>query len=156
MKKYEISEKRFVVVKKDEIRLFEDGSQKMATFSFPRWSQFTESFDEVNDALAKLVKREADVKLQLHIGGGWYVSVTTGFPCVDIRKFYLALDGAIKPTRTGIAIRLSEWDRVKEIAQKIKEKHPTVGAVQPCWTQADHFNQEGAINCRECNPFGNW
>lgn len=145
-----------MVVKKDEIRLFEDGSNKVATFSYQRWSHLTEYFDTIDDCVAKLVLGQQEVKLQTHIGGGWYVSVTSGFRCVDIRQFYNLPGVGERPTKTGIALRLFEWDRLKAVAKEIREKHPTVGAAQPCWTQADHFNQEGAMNCRECNPFGNW
>jgi hypothetical protein len=150
---FEVSEKRFVVVKDDEIRLFEDGSNKVATFSYPRWAQFVESFDEIDNAVNKLI-REEEVKLRLHIGASWYVSVTTGYRCVDIRKFYMAQDGAVKPTKTGIALRLYEWSRLLEMIKDINEKHPKVAQAQPCWTQ--HFNQEGAMMCVECSPFGTW
>jgi hypothetical protein len=156
MKKFQIGEKRYLVLKKEEIKLLEDGSFKAATFIFPRWAQFVESFDEIDNALGKLVKGETDVKLRIHIGGTWHVSVTSGFRCVDIRKFYVSSLGELKATKTGFAIRLSEWDRIKEIAREIIEKYPKVAEAQPCWTGADHFNQEGALACNECNPFGNW
>jgi hypothetical protein len=124
-KKFEVSERRYVVLKKHDIRLFEDGTHKMAAFSYPRWAQFVEYFDEIDNAVAKLIKEE-EVKLQLHVGAAWYVSVTTGFRCIDLRKFFRAQDGAIKLTRTGFAIRLSEWDRIKLIAQEMKAKHPKI------------------------------
>jgi hypothetical protein len=152
---FEVGEKRFVEVKDDEIRLFEDESNRAAAFSYSRWAQFVEFFDEIDSAVDKLVKDE-EVKLHLHVGAAWYVSVTSGYRCVDIRKFYLARDGAIKPTKTGIALRLFEWSRLKETVKEIKEKHAKVAEAQPCWTQADHFNQEGAMMCVECNPFGTW
>jgi hypothetical protein len=153
-KKFQISEKRYLVVKKDEIKLFEDGTLKAATFIYSRWAQFVEYFEEIDNAVAKLMKGEADVKLKLHIGGAWFVSVTTGFRCIDVRKFYVIPGGETKATKTGIAIRLSEWDRVKEIAREMKEKK--IADAQPCWMNADHFNQEGAMACSECSPFGNW
>jgi hypothetical protein len=78
-KKFDLSEKRFVVVKKDEVRLFEDGSNKWATFTYPRWAHFVEQFAEIDESVTKLTAGQQDVKLQLHIGGGWYVSVTSGF-----------------------------------------------------------------------------
>lgn len=154
--KFQVNEKRFVVVKKDEIKLFEDGSPKAATFTFSRWAQFVQYFSEIDDAVAKLMKGESDVKLKLHIGGAWFVSVSTGFRCIDVRKFYVTTGGETKATRTGIAIRLSEWDRIKDIANELKAKHKRIADAQPCWTSADHFNQEGAIACSECNPFGSW
>jgi hypothetical protein len=155
-KKFEIGEKRFVVVKKEEVRLFEDGSSKSATFTFPRWAQFAGSFDEINECVTKLVGGQQDVRLQLHVGGGWFVSVTSGFLCVDIRKFYVKPGVGVKPSKTGIALRLPEWTRLKEIANKIKEKNQKIADAQPCWTQSDHFNQQGAMMCSECNPYGQW
>ena len=154
MQKFQLSEKRYIVIKESEIRLFENGTSKVATFSYPRWALFTEYFGEIDDAVNQLGKN--DIKLQLHIGGAWFVSVTTGFWCVDIRKFYLAQDGALKPSRTGLALRLSDWDCLKIFAEQIKEENSEIANAQPCWTSADHMNQEGAMICRECNPFDNW
>ena len=154
VKKYTLGEKRFVVIKKNEIRVYEEGTKKIATFTFPRWSNFTMHHEEIDNAVLKLVKGEEEVKLQQHVGGGWYVSVTTGFRCVDIRKFFQAKDGSRKATRTGIALRLEEWERLKQIAGEIKQQHPKIAEVGPCWNQGDHFNQEGAFQCRECYPFG--
>jgi hypothetical protein len=152
-KKYQISEKRFLVVKKDEIKLFEDGTVKSATFIYSRWAQFVQYFGEIDDAIAKLINGDADVKLKLHIGGSWFISVTSGYRCVDVRKFYIASGGETKATRTGIAIRLSEWDRVKEVALEMRTNNKKIAEAQPCWTDADHFNQDGAAACSE---FGNW
>jgi hypothetical protein len=76
-KMVEIGEKRFVVVKKEEVRLFEDESKESATFTFPRWVQFAGSFDEINECVINLVGGQQDVRLQLHVGGGWFVSVTS-------------------------------------------------------------------------------
>jgi hypothetical protein len=155
-KKFEIGERRFLVLKKDEVKIFEHGSPKMATFTLCRWAQFVEFFDEIDQSVAKLVDGQQAVKLQLHVGAGWYVSVTTGYRCVDIRKFYSLAGVGIRPTKSGIALRLSEWSRLKEVAKEMKEKVPAVAEAQPCWTGADHFNQEGAIACGECNPYGTW
>jgi hypothetical protein len=95
-KKFEVSDRRYVVVKKHEIRLFENGTRKMATFSYPKWAQFVEYFDEIDNAVAKLIQGEEEVKLQLHVGAAWYVSVTTGFRCIDLRKFF-----ALKTARSS-------------------------------------------------------
>jgi hypothetical protein len=50
-------------------------------------SQFVEYFDENDQSVAKLVEGQQEIKLQLHVGAGWYMSITTGYRCVDIRKF---------------------------------------------------------------------
>ena len=155
-KKYVIGENRYLVVKKNEIKMFEDGSSKMALFSFPRWAYFIKNFADIDNAVAKLVTTKEDIKLQLHVGGGWYVSVTSGFRCVDIRKFYMLPGVGPRPTKIGLALRLHEWATLKDVAAEMNEKHPDIAATQPCWAGEDHFNQEGAMGCSECNPFGNW
>lgn len=151
-KKFEISDTRFLVVKKGEMKLFEKGTSKMALFTFQRWAQFAEQFTEIDESVIKLVAKQ-DVRLQLHIGGGWYVSVTSGYWCVDIRKFYYLPDVGAKATKTGIALRLYEWARLKEIVGEIN-KIQKIAEAQPCWTDPSHFTSEGAAACRECNPFG--
>lgn len=155
-KKYVIGKKRYLVLKKDEINIFEHGTTKIAMFTYPRWAWFMSYFDEIDVAVSKLMAAQEDVKLQQHIGGGWFVSVTSGFRCVDIRKFYTLPGVGQRPTKTGIALHLLEWIKLKDITKEIKEKHPDVAAAQPCWMQPDHFNQESAINCIECLPFGDW
>jgi hypothetical protein len=125
-KMFDLSEKRFVVVKKDEVRLFEDGSNKWATFTYPRWAHFVEQFAEIDESVTKLTAGQQDVKLQLHVGGGWYVSVTSGFYCVDVRKFYYLPGVGVRPTKTGIVLRLYEWVRLKVVAEEIRLRHPKV------------------------------
>jgi len=51
------------------------------------------------------------IKLQAHIGGGQYVSITSDFKCVDFRTFYVPYGQLnVRPTNTknGIALRLHE------------------------------------------------
>ena len=149
-KRLEIGNRRYVVVKKDEIRLCEDGSDKCATFTYPRWANFVKQFDKIDQSIAT---NGGGVKLQLHIGGGWFVSVTS---YVDIRKFCRPPDTGARPTRTGIALRLHEWSRLKAAANKLRHRHPKIASAQPCRWKATHNNQEGAVASSECNPFNDW
>jgi hypothetical protein len=43
----------------------------------------------------------------------------------------MAQVGAVKPTKTGIALRLYEWSRLLEVVKDIKEKYPKVAQAQP-------------------------
>jgi len=45
-------------------------------------------FEEIDDCVKKLLDGQ-EVKLQVHFGGGPHISVTTGFRCVDFRKWFL-------------------------------------------------------------------
>ena len=54
-KKFVIGEKRYLVLKKNEIKMFEDKTMKVATFSYSRWAWFISFFTEIDEAVAKLV-----------------------------------------------------------------------------------------------------
>jgi len=113
---------------------------------------FRQVVGEVNEA-AKYVSNGAEgIKLQLHIGGAYYVSVTSGIRCVDLHKFYKQFgseDGEIKPTRHGVALRLEEWVSLYTLIADINATYPhaRVGS------DDDHLNQMGWLNCLECHPF---
>ena len=86
------------------------------------------------------------------------MSVTAGFSCVDFRKFYVPNvlpcgQNEIKPTRSGIALRLREWIEMRNIVETVNSDYPALGTALPCYLQDDHQNQLGALDCRKCYPF---
>jgi hypothetical protein len=156
-KNYSLGRGRYVSVKKQDgdlhVTIAEEGSDvKIATFHSQRWAQFVAIMNQVDEALNQLIAKQY-VQLNIHLGGKWYLSVTTGFACVDIREFYYNMEKGISPTRKGIALRLPEWIALKEIVQQIHKKHPTLSTAEPCSRQLDHQNLEGALSCTECHPF---
>ena len=118
-----------------------------------RWAQFRQSIEEIDAKVKALINGE-NVNYRQHIGGGHYVSVTTGFRCVDFRKFYMPYGQTeIRPTRGGIALRLNEWEEMQKLVETINNAYPALGTALPCYLQEDHQNQIGALRCKECNPF---
>jgi len=156
MTKYDIGEKRYLVVKKQNseftVTLLEDASHKRVCFPLKRWAQFVDIFPIVDQCLENMRQQQA-VNLQYHIGGKWYVSLTTGFNCVDIRQFYWHKAMGIKPMRKGIALRFDEWQKLKQIVPVLHAKFPVIAATPTCSTQQDHNNQESALSCMECYPY---
>jgi len=100
------------------------------------------------------------VKIQHHIGGANYISVTSGYRCVDFRKFYRPYDakddGEIKPTRKGVALRFEEWTDLCSLVNTIMTTYPSLKDAQPCYYGDDHMNQIGWLECLECHPFLNY
>ena len=157
-KNYSIKRNIYLAVKKLNgdllVTIAEEGSDvKTVTFPSRRWAQFVMAIGQVDEAVNNLLAKQY-VQLSLHIGGKCYISVTTGFACVDIRQFYYnyELKGP-SPSKKGIALRLPEWIALKEIIQQLHQKHPVLSTIQPCSYQLDHQNQEGALSCVECHPF---
>ena len=79
-----------------------------------RWAQFRQCINDIKTNVKSL--RDGDpVSYKQSIGSAYYVSITSGFYCIDIRKFYLPYGERtdIRPTRQELALRLREWDERK-------------------------------------------
>ncbi len=72
------------------------------------WSAFRAEIENIEEAVKQMCERQY-VKYFHHLGEDWYVSVTTGFRCVDFRRFYKCAGDKLLPRRQGIALRLDEW-----------------------------------------------
>ena len=97
-----------------------------------------------------------DLKYRHHIGSASYVLVTDTFSCVDMHEFYQPKDKEmtdIQPNRRGIALLLSEWQRLKETIPKLHEALSAIATTEWCWMKSDHLNQMGFYEGKECSPF---
>jgi len=116
-----------------------------------RWACFCQSLTEINIAVQQLEEIGREVKLWSHIGGGHYVSVTSGFRCVDFRKWFQPRDQKDpKPTRKGIALNLDKWVRMRKVVEAINNDHPVLAVALPCYMEEGHL---ATFECRECYPF---
>ena len=60
------------------------------------------------------------------------MSVTTGYGCVDIRHFYVPYGLAceyVRPTCSGLGLRLDEWAHLLDLVQIIHERHLELMAI---------------------------
>jgi len=97
-----------------------------------RWALFCQSLTEINVAVQQLDEVGREVKLCSHIGGGHYVSVTSGIRCVDFRKWFQPRGQKDpKPTRKVIALNLDQWVRMRKIIEAINNDHPVLAAALP-------------------------
>ena len=68
-----------------KIKIFEMGSgNRYVDFSIVRWASFVRAIDEVQNAIYE-IHTNPQLKFRHHIGGGYYISVSANFKCVDIR-----------------------------------------------------------------------
>jgi len=90
--------------------------------------------DDVNAAV-KTLREGGDVRMQHHIGGAHYTSVTSGYKCVDLRKFYKPddpIEGDIKPSRRGVALRLDQWATLCQLVESIHAAFPITCGLSVC------------------------
>jgi Transcriptional Coactivator p15 (PC4) len=154
MKEWIIDERRRVVVKKQDgefaVTIEEPGSDtKSVILPAKRWAALVASEPLIDDSVHSLLAKQY-VKFNTHIGGGIFVSVTTGFACVDIREFYWNKEKQTAlPTKHGIAMNMQQWPRLKEINQLIQEHFPKLAKIELC----NHQTIDELFNCIECQPF---
>jgi len=97
---------------------------------------------DINDNVSAVRRGDQSLQLQRHIGGTYYVSVTSGYSCVDIRTFYQPIDaknGEIKPTKQGVSLRFTEWAYLCNMIGIIHTTFPSLATALPCYYEEDHM-----------------
>ena len=148
---------RVVTATQDEVSITSKSDpRKTMTFNANRWAHFRAILSHVDGEARELNRKARPVAYCQHIGDGYYVSVTSGIMCVDIRKFYLPYglsNDQVRPSKSGIALRLDEWAEMLLSAPVIDAKFPSLAHAKPCADDESHMNQLGWLECRSCFPF---
>ena len=120
-----------------------------------RYATLMMNANEISQALDNVRKPEPMcVEYKRHLGGGIYVTVTTGVECVDFRRYFVPEDTKEPiPTRNGIALKHGEWRKLIHFDKEIRNLSPMLINATPCSFDDSHNNQESAMLCLECNPF---
>ena len=118
-----------------------------------RWNELKLVLNGIEEKVSHYEKGEEDVSYRHHLGGNFYASITQGFPCVDLRKFWLP-EGAkeVCATRKGISLGFDQFRALIETVPEIDHHVPELINATPCYLEDDHQNQVGALRCAECNP----
>lgn len=156
---YNLSDTRVIETRNEQDEVFvvirDTVSGKFIEIPANRWASLLLLLVDIDNAVNQLKEKKDYVKYTAHIGGGWYVSVTTGFWCVDIRRFYYTKNCETKPSKQGLALRLSEWNALQDIVPLLMSLAPELFLACPCSMREDHLNDPSIIlSCRECSPFG--
>ena len=120
-------------------------TKKGISLTLMRWKQLVVHSDNVDEALKN------NDAYTFHLGGNVYITTKKDNPCVDIRQYWKP-EEVIVPTKKGLCLRPSEYQRLKEVIPSIGEAIPELSSVVPCVFRSDHANQLGFLQCAECNP----
>jgi len=99
--------------------------EKHVTLTTKRCACF-KSIREVDIEVREVNCQTRAVAYRTHIGELYYVSVTSGYGSVDIRRFYVPYGLAsenVHPTCNGIGLHLDEWAHLLELLPTIHEQH---------------------------------
>jgi len=99
---------------------------KHVTLSRKCWAHFMSICKKVDNEAREVNRQTRPVAYRAHIGELYYVSVTSGYGSVDIRRYYVPYGLAsenVCSTRSGITFRLDEWAHLLELLPYIHEQH---------------------------------
>ena len=85
------------------------------------WIEVLNGCQHINSAV-KQMKAKHPVNAWLHLGNLVYISVKDPYWMIDIRYWYQAQDGTIKPTRRGISLKFHEFNKLMGHADEIGKK----------------------------------
>jgi len=117
--------------------------EKSILLSFQGWTKLITKLEEIDIEVRELNRKTRPVNYKLHLGNRVYLSVTGGFMCVDLRQYFVpyGLDDVPqneKPTKPGIALRVSDWVQLLALVPVIELAHPTLFSLNVC-----DFNRKG-------------
>jgi hypothetical protein len=117
-----------------------------------QWCEIVRCKNEVTQAI-----RESTGDYMKHIGSGKFVTLSTfgKYRNIHIRQYWVPENSTDpKPTKKGIALTVSEWETICEVFTKLPEIVTELNNTRPCWAHDDHSNQQAALECTKCNPWG--
>jgi len=91
---------------------------KHVTLTTKCWARFMSICKKVDNEAREVNRQTCPVAYRAHIGELYYLSMTSGYGSVDIRRFYIPHGLAsenVHPTRSGISLRLDEWAHLLEL-----------------------------------------
>ena len=118
------------------------------------WAHLRALTQEIDREARELNRQTRSVKYRSHIVCAIYVSVTDGFPCVDIHRFYLPYGlepGHECPSKHDVSLNLQEWSTLVDMLSIMEAE--SLATARPFTDDRDHMSQLGQLTCTSCNPF---
>ena len=127
-------------------------TKKGIALNLEKWKKLQYCFLENVDSAVGQYKDSKPVDLFIHLGGNYHVSVKSGYPLVNIRRWFVP-EGqeTLTPTKAGLALTFLQWEKLKSAMLLVEELlNGELDNVNFC--EESHQNQIGALACSNCNP----
>lgn len=140
------------------------------------WAEIMAIKDDVNETLQRVQDQGAKRPAQMvdgepvlvgeeekeeicskwHVGSNVFIVVETGWPFVNLRRWWIPPDSeeedTLVPTKRGLCLRPEEWKRLIGYNDKLETLIPDLVTALPHCLRKDHQNQLALELCSHCNP----
>ena len=129
-------------------------TKKGIALSLEKWKKLEEWKAQFIDEEILKYRNNQEVDYMAHLGGNYYVTLKKGYPCVNIRRWFLPENQQeIVPTKTGIALSFDQWEKVKLAMILVRDLLKNqLDNITFCEFTDSHAGQLGALRCSNCNP----
>ena len=127
-------------------------TKKGIALNLEKWKKLQYCYLENIDSALEQYRDSKPVDFLVQLGGNYHVSVKSGFPLVNIRRWFIP-EGRqeLPPAKTGIALTFLQWQKIKSARTLVEELlNGELNKVSFC--EESHQNQEGTLTCSNCNP----
>ena len=122
---------------------------KGIALTLERCNELFKSLPEIDIHVQELERNETNTFYRHHLGGNWYVTVQSGFRCVDIRKFWLPDDAQeMCATRKGMSLTFDQFRDLKGGLRTLPSFVTELWNVKSCYEMPGH----DVKRCKECSP----
>ena len=97
----------------------------------------------------KIIKGETDVDKKIHIGGGMYLTSTSPYKTVGIRRWKKNNANDLYPTSEGVSLKINEWRECMKYVNKMYSEKIELYTYIPCIIQPDKADHN-QLTCSEC------
>lgn len=138
-----------------DIRKYEDSTIptiKGVSLNCKRWNKLMRlgaKIDKAFDDMRHGNIADGCVLVKEHIGGKFYVTMTTPYRICDIRKTFRDSTGELRFTKKGVGLKLDNWTTLKKCESDMINAIPQLDTDRYCM----HQNQGEIEYCVECNEF---
>ena len=91
----------------------------------------------MTNEVEKIINGEAEVDKKMHIGGGMYLTSTSPYKTVGIRRWKKNNANELYPTSEGISLKINEWRECMKIVNKMYSEKIELYTFIPCIIQPD-------------------
>ncbi|MES9971550.1 MAG: transcriptional coactivator p15/PC4 family protein [Candidatus Thiodiazotropha sp.] len=124
-------------------------TSKGIALTLERCNELFKSLPMLDIHVEELSRNESSTFFRNHLGGNWFVTVQSGFNCVDIRKFWLPENAQdICASRKGVSLTFDQFRELKSGLRAIPSFVTELWNMRTCYEMPGH----DATQCEECSP----